>query len=141
MTSVSTGAAVFLLVEDDSTNRSLVRAVLSRAPNARVREASLTEAETLAAARLAMVTLRPDVILLDIRLPDGSGLDLARDVAKMPSAGRPKIVVMSASVLPTERDAALDAGGDVFISKPFRPADLVELLDEWVGTPETSDAR
>jgi two-component system KDP operon response regulator KdpE len=141
MTGVSTNAAIFLLVEDDPTNRSLVRAVLSRAPNARVREASLTEAGTLAAARLALASLRPDVILLDIRLPDGSGLDLARDVAKMPSAGRPKIVVMSASVLPVERDAALDAGGDVFMPKPFRPAELVELLDEWVGAAETTDAR
>ena len=101
----------------------------------------MTEAETLAAARLAMATLRPDVILLDIRLPDGSGLDLARDVARMPSAGRPKIVVMSASVLPTERDAALEAGGDVFMPKPFRPAELVELLDEWVGAVGTTDAR
>ncbi|MGH2466068.1 MAG: response regulator, partial [Candidatus Limnocylindrales bacterium] len=78
---------------------------------------------------------------LDIRLPDGSGLDLARDVAKMASSERPKIVVMSASVLPTERAAALDAGGDVFMPKPFRPAELVELLDEWVGVGGTVDAR
>ncbi|HEY2887170.1 MAG TPA: response regulator, partial [Candidatus Limnocylindrales bacterium] len=112
MTAISTAAAVFLLVEDDSTNRSLIRAVLSRAANARVREASLTEAEDLASARAALAAARPDVILLDIRLPDGSGLDLARDVKRMPIELRPKIVVMSASVLPIERDAALEAGGD-----------------------------
>jgi CheY-like chemotaxis protein len=141
MTAVSTDVAIFLLVEDDPTNRALVRAVLSRAPTARVRQANVIDAASLAAGRLAMGTLRPDVILLDIRLPDGSGLDLARDVAQMPVADRPKIVVMSASVLPTERDAALNAGGDIFMPKPFRPAELVALLDEWVGTVETTDAR
>ena len=39
---------------------------------------------------------------------------------------------MSASVLPAERDAALATGCDAFLGKPFRPAELTELLTHWV---------
>ena len=125
--------ARFLLVEDDPTNRLLVRAVLGRAFDARVREASVTEAPTLAEARAALATGSPAIVLLDVRLPDGNGLDLAREIAALRDEVRPRVVVMSASVLPAERDAAVIAGCDAFIAKPFRPTDLVELLSGWLA--------
>jgi two-component system KDP operon response regulator KdpE len=128
--------AVLLLVEDDPTNRALVRAVLSRAPQVRLRDALVTETATLAGARAALASIRPDVVLLDVRLPDGNGLDLARDLALEGRLPTPRVVVMSASVLPAERDAAMAAGGDVFMAKPFRPAELIELLAKWMIGPE-----
>lgn len=120
-----------LLVEDDPINRQLVRAVLSRAPGPALREAELEEAATLAAARAALGQRPPMVVMLDVRLPDGNGLELARELAR--TADGPHVVVMSASVLPGDRQAALDAGCDAFLAKPFRPADLVDLLTTWVG--------
>jgi two-component system KDP operon response regulator KdpE len=130
-------AVQLLLVEDDPTNRLLVHAVLGRAPDVRLRDAVVTDAPTLAAARRALDETQPLVVILDVRLPDGNGLDLARTIASGPPADRPRVVVMSASVLPAERDAALAAGCDAFLGKPFRPAELTKLLQDWVdrGAP------
>lgn len=123
-----------LLVEDDPTNRMLVRAVLGRATDTRVRDARLTEAPTLAEARAALGAGRTAAVMLDVRLPDGNGLDLAREIAAMPPGARPRVVVMSASVLAAERDAAVRAGCDAFLAKPFRPTDLTDLLAGWLAS-------
>jgi DNA-binding response OmpR family regulator len=72
------------------------------------------------------------VVILDVRLPDGNGLDLARELG----AGhqpRPKILVMSASVLPRDREVALAAGTDGFMGKPFMPRDLIAFLEAFTG--------
>ena len=118
--------ARILVVEDEGMNRALLRATLARAPEP-LRGAELLEAETIAAARRFIRAGGVDIVLLDIRLPDGSGLDLARELADMNGA-RPRIVILSASVMPEERANALTAGCDAFLPKPYRPADLVELV-------------
>jgi len=117
-----------LLLEDEGVNRSLVRAVLSRAPDDALRAAQLVEAATIAEARELLARDRFHVALLDIRVPDGSGLDLARELAGRSRDERPAIVVVSASVMGPEREAAIAAGGDVFLAKPYRPAELLEAL-------------
>ncbi|MCI0345878.1 MAG: response regulator, partial [Chloroflexi bacterium] len=95
-----------LLVEDEPRNRALVRAVLSRAADERLRGAQILEAADVASARHLLDGGHAiDIILLDVRLPDGNGLDLAREIAARPSP--PPILVLSASVLPSERAAAL----------------------------------
>jgi DNA-binding response OmpR family regulator len=71
-----------------------------------------------------------DVLLLDVRLPDGAGLDLAREIRDGAAPERPAIIVMSASVKPMERDAAISAGADHFLAKPFAAPALLELLGE-----------
>jgi two-component system KDP operon response regulator KdpE len=117
-----------LVVEDDEVNRALLRAILAPGAHRLPGPTAIVEAESLADARSALAETRVDVVLLDVRLPDGNGLDLARDLATLTS--RPRIVVLSASVLPAERQAALDAGCDAFLGKPFVPRDLLELLDD-----------
>jgi len=119
-------SATILIVEDEAVNRALLRAILVRDDSARG-SATIVEATCLAEARARLAERRFDIVLLDVRLPDGNGLDLARELAAL--ASRPRIVVLSASVLPAERQAALDAGCDVFLGKPFAPRDLLELLD------------
>jgi CheY-like chemotaxis protein len=61
-------------------------------------------------------------------LPDGSGLELVAELAARDARERPRIIVMSASVLPHERSVALAAGVDGFLGKPYRPAELLEIL-------------
>ncbi|HEY2917070.1 MAG TPA: response regulator [Candidatus Limnocylindrales bacterium] len=125
------GAFRILVVDDDSTNRLLVRAVLSRSSEARVAAARVTEAATLDEAWARLRGDRPDAVVLDIRLPDGTGLDIARHIAGLAPSERPRVVIMSASVLAAQRDAATAAGCDAFLAKPFRPAELLELLGAW----------
>jgi two-component system KDP operon response regulator KdpE len=116
-----------LLVEDEAMNRTLMRAVLTRASDPRVRLATLLEADTLSVARQHLADASVDILLLDVRLPDGSGLDLARELVASDSE-RPRIVILSASVLPSERAAAIEVGCDAFLGKPYRPSDLLDLL-------------
>jgi CheY-like chemotaxis protein len=117
-----------LLVEDDPTNRLLFRAVLGRSCDERLSAAQLTEAPTLSAARRLLAETAAQVVVLDVRLPDGDGLDLARELAAQPRSQRPRVLIMSASVLPAERNAALAAGCDAFLGKPFRTAELEGVL-------------
>jgi DNA-binding response OmpR family regulator len=116
-----------LVVEDQLTNRLLLRAVFARATDPALKAAILLEAETMAAARDILERERVDLILLDVRLPDGSGLDLASELRDRGDQ-RPRIIILSASVLEMERTAALEAGGDAFMGKPFRPVELLDLI-------------
>ncbi|GIE84187.1 response regulator [Actinoplanes regularis] len=120
-----------LLVEDEELNRMLVKAVLSRASVDAVRNAELVDAGTLTEARERVRDTVLDLILLDLNLPDGNGLTLARELkADDPPLDRPKpvVVAVTASVLPQDQKAALDAGCDDFLDKPYAAADLVATV-------------
>lgn len=119
-------AARILYVEDEELNRALLRAVLQRAPDPRLRSAALLEARTIEQARAILAEKDIDIVLLDVRLPDGNGLDLLREI----KSGHPDlgVVVMSASVLPEERAEAIQAGSDAFVAKPYVPGDLLDTL-------------
>jgi len=119
--------AKVLLVEDEELNRALVRAILARTADPVLQDIALVEAPTLAAARAALAAADVDVVLLDLNLPDGDGLTLASELATEP-AGRPEVIALTASVLPQERAAAIDAGCDGFLDKPYVAADLVKML-------------
>jgi two-component system KDP operon response regulator KdpE len=123
--------STILLVEDEELNRALVKAVLARADVAAVREAAVIYAFSLASARDKLGAGDVDLILLDMNLPDGNGLNLARELASdgMPAGRRkPVVVVVTASVLPEDRAAAIEAGCDGFLDKPYAAADLVATV-------------
>ncbi len=117
-----------LLIEDEFLNRALVRATLTRADDTRLREAELVEAPTITDGRRELAGGSFDVLLLDVRLPDGNGLELA---ASLPQP-RPLMVAMTASVVPSPREAAMRAGCDAFLEKPFQPVDLQAVLTRLV---------
>ncbi|MEU4626283.1 response regulator [Actinoplanes sp. NPDC023801] len=122
-----------LLVEDEELNRMLVKAVLARASIAAVRDAQLVDAETLTAARQRLADSEFDLILLDLNLPDGNGLTLARELSAT-GAPRPPVVAVTASVLPQDQKAALEAGCDDFLDKPYAAADLVATIARHLGS-------
>ncbi|NMO57458.1 response regulator [Actinoplanes sp. TBRC 11911] len=122
-----------LLVEDEPLNRTLVKAVLTRADSPEVREAQVLDAPTLAVARDYLSAGDIDLVLLDMNLPDGNGLDLARELAADHGRPRPAVVAVTASVLPQDRTAALDAGCDGFLDKPYAAAELVATVARYLG--------
>ncbi len=128
------GAPTILHVEDEELNRALLRAMLSRSSDARLTGAKLEEATTLARAREVLRDADVDLVLMDVRLPDGSGLDLVREIkADRPELG---IVVMSASVLPEEREHAMHSGCDAFLGKPYVAADLMATIRRFLPGPD-----
>jgi len=125
--SATTAPLRILIVEDELANRDLVRASLDALGDPFLRASIIESAGSLAEARAALTANEFDVLLLDLWLPDGDGLGLAREVLEMGDA-RPLIVVVSGSAKPEERVAAL-AVADEFLLKPFAPALLVATIN------------
>ena len=123
---------VILVVEDEEPNRALLRAVLARTTDERLRDVVLLEAADLASARAILATNHVDLVLLDVRLPDGNGLSLMWEAVERGGA-IPPFVVLSASVLPAERATALATGATAFLAKPYRPAELIDAVASVLG--------
>jgi two-component system KDP operon response regulator KdpE len=127
------GSACILLVEDEEINRVLVRTILRRAAEPVLRDARLVEAASLAQARECLATTAVDVLLLDLQLPDGSGLALVGEVrAGVPAADSvgagPVIIMLTGDAQPARRASALAAGCDAFLDKPYTAGALKALL-------------
>jgi two-component system KDP operon response regulator KdpE len=108
-----------LIVEDE---RALLRAL---AMNLTARGYEVTETETGTRALSAAASVEHDVIVLDLGLPDISGLDVIKGVRKY--AATP-IIVLSARTATSEKVAALDLGADDFVTKPFSIDELLARL-------------
>lgn len=117
-----------LAVEDEPLNRALLRATLARSGDERLATAVLTEVTSLAQARSASRENLYDVVLLDRRLPDGDGFELVPDLRRGAGPGRPIIVALTADAVPATRAAAMTAGCDAIMTKPYVPAELTALL-------------
>ena len=107
---------VAVLIEDEPQIRRFVRAALE-AEGWQVHEAD-TSARGLADAG----TRKPDLLVVDLGLPDGDGLDLIRDVRGWSNV---PIVVLSARADEADKIAALDAGADDYLTKPFGVGELL----------------
>jgi two-component system KDP operon response regulator KdpE len=112
-------APLVLLIEDEPQMRSFLRAALES------HQFRFVEAAT-SRDGLAQATGRnPDVILLDLGLPDGDGIDLTRRVREWSST---PIIVISARGKEQDKIAALDAGADDYLTKPFGVGELLARL-------------
>jgi two-component system KDP operon response regulator KdpE len=111
--------AVVLLIEDDVSMRRFLRTAL-RAHGWRVIEAA-TAREGLAQA----AGRNPDVILLDLGLPDGDGLELA---PRLRRSTRAPIIVISARGREQDKVGALDLGADDYLTKPFGVPELLARM-------------
>jgi CheY-like chemotaxis protein len=128
-----------LAVDDDPVIRTLIRAILSQADDPAIRGALLREAGTLGEARRILEDEPIDLLLLDVHLPDGLGLDLAAELQRRPG-DRPAIVALTASVLPADQQAAMKAGCDAFLAKPYSATALVSVCSQLANQRATATA-
>ena len=122
-----------LIVEDDAPIRHFLGIAL---------EQKQLQAEFAASVQQGLIkaaSLRPDLLIVDLGLPDGDGLDLIRQVRTW--SGLP-IIVLSARTRENEKVAALDAGADDYLEKPFGTAELLARIRAQVRRASTpaSDA-
>jgi two-component system phosphate regulon response regulator PhoB len=68
---------------------------------------------------------RPDLVILDVMLPDGDGFDLCRRMRKISSIGRTPVVFLTARSDEVDRVLGLEIGGDDYVTKPFSPRELM----------------
>ena len=71
---------------------------------------------------------RPDLIFLDIMMPTGDGRDICRDIKENPETKKIKILMMSAKSEHHERITGLQLGADEYITKPFNPENLPNMI-------------
>jgi two-component system KDP operon response regulator KdpE len=107
---------VALIVEDERQIRHFVRTALE-AEGWQVYEAGSVKQGLVEAG-----TRRPDLVIADLGLPDGDGVDMIRELRHWSSV---TVIVLSARSDETEKVRALDAGADDFITKPFGVAELL----------------
>lgn len=100
-----------LIVED---NRSLGEA-LSTSLQAHFQNLTLTTATRVQEARAKVQSMQPDMIFVDMRLPDGDGLDFTRSIRA--AGNKSAIVILTSHDLPEYREAAFRSGADHFMAK------------------------
>lgn len=93
----------------------------------------IAEADSGAGIRTRLDTFRPDLLILDLHLPDGDGLELARSVRARRSFEGLRILATSASVLGDAAAAAAEAGCDGFEAKPVLPAEFLDRIGTLLG--------
>jgi DNA-binding response OmpR family regulator len=112
-----------LMIEDDPRLAAMVADYL-RAAGFEV-EIAATAAAGLAAVRRAT----PDLVLLDLMLPDADGLDVFRGLRALPGAGgQVPVLMLTAKGDPTDRVVGLELGADDYIAKPFDPRELLARI-------------
>ncbi len=110
-----------LYVEDNADNRTLVRRILLS------EDYGLLEATDAHNALKLLETTKPDLILMDINMPDMDGYTLTAKIRAMPGFERIPILALTANVMRGDKEKTLQAGCDGYIQKPL---DFDELLRE-----------
>lgn len=121
-------SATILHVEDNPANRMIVRDLM-HFRGYRVVEAMDGE-EALAAAERE----RPDIILMDVQLPRVSGLEAARRIKAREDLRHIPIVAVTSFALSGDEQKALAAGCDGYIAKPYKPRELLKLIQNLLPT-------
>lgn len=112
-------SSTVLVVDDDAQLRRFLRTTLGGHGH------HVVEAGSVAEAIAAIHKLHPAVVLLDLGLPDGDGLAVVRAFA---ATERPPIIVLSARGQEGDKVAALDAGAEDYLTKPFGASELLARI-------------
>src|SRR5215216_1521849 len=121
-----------LIVEDEADAAELF-AEMMRVSGFRVRKTSSS-----APAFSMMTEERPDIVLLDIMMPEISGLDILRQMRQDPALANIPVVVVSAKSMPTDIKHSMEAGASMYLTKPVGFIDLKEAVDRALGSQSTA---
>ena len=117
---MSTGASSppvkVVLIEDEKQIRRFVTMALE------AEHCQVNEADTARQGLIEVGTRRPDLVILDLGLPDGDGIELVQDIRGWSNV---PILILSARQLERDKVAALDAGADDYLTKPFGVSELM----------------
>lgn len=104
-----------LIIEDEGNIRHFVKTILA------TNGYQVIEAKTSAEGKMAFMSHSPDVVILDLGLPDGDGMDFLKLIRQDFST---PIIVLSARTDEKDKVVALDSGANDYITKPFGTAEL-----------------
>jgi PAS domain S-box-containing protein len=116
-----------LVIEDDENTRYAMQFILENA-GYQVEFAEAGEKALLAAQRQ-----RPDLILMDIMMPNMDGYQVARMLKAQKQLAHIPVVALTARAMKGDREKALDAGCNDYLTKPFESKDILRMLEKWLG--------
>lgn len=119
--------STILYVEDNPDNRTLVRRILLSEGY------KLLEATNAFEALEILKTTRPDLILMDINMPDMDGYALTAKIKTTPGFERVPILALTANVMRGDREKTLEAGCDGYIQKPIDIEQLVKEIERFLS--------
>jgi two-component system, cell cycle response regulator DivK len=126
-------SATVLVAEDNLASRELIREIL-QASGFTVLEAADGE------QAIALFKLRPDLLLLDIRMPKRDGFEVLKAARNHPELARTPIFAVTAFAMEGDREHALAAGFDEYVSKPISPKELVAKIRKVLEGPREGPA-
>jgi len=116
-----------LYVEDNPDNRTLVRRILLS------EDYKLIEATNASEALDILKTTRPDLILMDINMPDMDGYTLTAKIKTTPGLERIPILALTANVMRGDREKTLEAGCDGYLQKPLDMDLLINEIERFLS--------
>ena len=111
-----------LYIEDNEFNRKIVRQLLG-STTYRLLEANDGEQGVATA-----IDAQPDVILMDVQLPNLSGLDATRQLRREPATANIPIIVVTSFALSGDEQKAREAGATAYLAKPYSPRELLAMI-------------
>lgn len=132
----TSGFATILQVEDNPSNIRLIARILQRRPGVR-----LVTAQTGQEALDLALEVRPDLVLLDLNLPDMSGRDVLGCLRTEPETRDIPVVMLSADATGTQVDRLLKAGAVAYLTKPIDIHRLLSVVDHHLTSEEADDSR
>jgi two-component system cell cycle response regulator DivK len=115
-----------LYIEDNPDNRTLVRRILL------AEDYSLFEAKNAFEALDVLKSMHPDLILMDINMPDMDGYTLTAMIKAMPGFERTPILALTANVMRGDKEKTLEAGCDGYIQKPLDVDQLTREIEKFI---------
>jgi two-component system cell cycle response regulator DivK len=116
-----------LYVEDNPDNRTLVRRILLS------EDYTLLEANNAFEALEVLKSSKPDLILMDINMPDMDGYTLTAKIKGMPGFANVPILALTANVMRGDREKTLEAGCDGYIQKPLDIDQLIKEIERFLA--------
>jgi two-component system cell cycle response regulator DivK len=117
---------IILVVEDQEDNRRIMRDLLTSAGY------EVVEAVTAEEGVISAETHRPDLILMDIQLPDFDGYEATRRIKSNAALSSVPVIAVTSYALSGDDIKAYDAGCDAYVSKPFSPRGLLAKIREFL---------
>ena len=121
--------STILIVEDNEKNMKLVRDILQFKGYQTIEAVTGNQGLALARER------QPDLILMDIQLPDINGIEALRQIRAEPALSKTPVVAVSASVMPDEQQKIVASGFDAYITKPIDLKSFVATVEKFAGVP------
>jgi CheY-like chemotaxis protein len=113
-----------IVADDEASVRFLVLETLGRD------DYNLIEASDGEEAWSLILANRPSLVLLDIRMPGRTGLDILHSIRSEAELASTKVILLTASAQQSDLDAGFSSGADFYLTKPFSPRDLLSKVDE-----------